>query len=323
MVLDFECLTLERLSRNFPTYLMKIALIRSSFLNLLILLLGGLCQPTFAADPTNGAPAAPTAAAAVAIPPGEAISPEELAAYAQWKATLTPDALVWIKTLEDNLGDFYLRRFEKAKAKGTEDAWDYVKDDPTLPRVLLIGDSISRGYTIAVRHDLAGKVNVHRAPANCGPTAYGLQKMDVWLGDTKWDVIYVNFGIHDRKTDPEVYKANLVKIIDRLKKTNARLIWATTTPAPLHATAPHEMTADQCTSLNASANEVMKQEDIDIDDLYTHILPRQAEFQNPGDVHFHNAGYEFMAQQVSQTILTSLSHPAPGGDSTVAKTPNP
>src|SRR5690606_40932947 len=64
---------------------------------------------------------------------------------------------------------------------GRSNAWDYVEDDPALPRVLLIGDSVSRGYTQAVRKALQGKVNVHRAPANCGPTATGLKKMDVWL----------------------------------------------------------------------------------------------------------------------------------------------
>ena len=51
--------------------------------------------------------------------------------------------------------------------------------------MLLIGDSVSRGYTLSVRKTLAGKANVHRAPANCGPTSLGLRKLDVWLDDGK------------------------------------------------------------------------------------------------------------------------------------------
>lgn len=47
---------------------------------------------------------------------------------------------------------------------------------------------------------MKGAANVHRAPANCGPTASGLKNIDVWLGDGKWDVIHFNFGIHDRAT---------------------------------------------------------------------------------------------------------------------------
>src|SRR5512137_2492523 len=43
-----------------------------------------------------------------------------------------------------------------------EPAFAPVSDDPKLPRVLLIGDSISIGYTLPVRKLLAGKANVHR-----------------------------------------------------------------------------------------------------------------------------------------------------------------
>lgn len=67
-----------------------------------------------------------------------------------------------------------------------------VQDEPGLPRVLLIGDSVSGGYTLATRKLLAGKANVHKAPENCGPTGNGLKKLDIWLGDGHWDVIHFN-----------------------------------------------------------------------------------------------------------------------------------
>ena len=50
--------------------------------------------------------------------------------------------------------------------KKVDPAFEPVKDDPTLPRILLIGDSISIGYTPATRKLLAGKANVHRIPEN-------------------------------------------------------------------------------------------------------------------------------------------------------------
>jgi hypothetical protein len=70
---------------------------------------------------------------------------------------------------------------------------------PGQPRVLLIGDSISIGYTLPVRELLKGKANVHRIPQNGGATDVGLEKMASWLGDGKWDVIHFNFGLHDAK----------------------------------------------------------------------------------------------------------------------------
>src|SRR5881396_740319 len=74
-----------------------------------------------------------------------------------------------------------------------------VIDQPGLARVLLIGDSISIGYTATVRKELAGKANVHRIPENGADTANGLKKIDAWLGNSRWDVIHFNWGLHDLK----------------------------------------------------------------------------------------------------------------------------
>ena len=74
-----------------------------------------------------------------------------------------------------------------------------VEDIKGLPRVLLIGDSISIGYTVPARDALRGEANVHRPLTNCGPTTRGLESLSQWLGDTDWDVIHFNWGLHDLK----------------------------------------------------------------------------------------------------------------------------
>ena len=61
-------------------------------------------------------------------------------------------------------------------------AFAEVKDDPALPRVLLIGDSIWKRYALPTRSLLQGKANVHRIPVNGGPTIIGLENLDRWLG---------------------------------------------------------------------------------------------------------------------------------------------
>ncbi|MGC9318533.1 MAG: SGNH/GDSL hydrolase family protein, partial [Armatimonadota bacterium] len=83
------------------------------------------------------------------------------------------------------------------QAQGSGDApppFQPIEDDPELPRVLLIGDSISVGYTLPVRSILEGTANVHRIPENGGPTARGLERIEDWLGDERWDVIHFNWG---------------------------------------------------------------------------------------------------------------------------------
>lgn len=188
-----------------------------------------------------------------------------------------------------------------------------VADEPGLPRVLLIGDSISIGYTIPVRKMLAGKVNVHRIPENAAFTGHGVKRIDAWLGDSKWDVIHFNFGLHDLKRmengEPQVsladYESNLRTIVARLKKTGASLVFATTTPVPEGKLNPPRVPAD-VERYNAVARRVMKEADVPVDDLYSFALPRLAKIQLPANVHFTDAGYEELATEVVKHIRRAL-----------------
>ena len=244
-----------------------------------------------AVEPTNAKELADKKSAA------EKITNEK---YAEWKATLPADQQAWETVLEQNLGSFYLPIHKSEKIARKSNAWDFVKDDPKLPRVLLIGDSVSRGYTQAVRKLLAGKANLHRAPENCGPTANGVKKLPIWLGDGKWDVIHFNFGIHDRKTALADYESRLDAIATQLKATGAKVIWASTTP--VGEGGMKDATDADLVQRNEAAARIMQKHGIGIDDLYTFIKPDLAKFQNPKDVHFTGPGYDRLAEQVARSI---------------------
>lgn len=242
-------------------------------------------------EPTNAAEAAAKKAAAEAR-----IEPK----YQAWVQTLSPGAQAWEAVLQSELGSFYLPIHKREKTQGRSNAWDFVEDDPKLPRVLLIGDSVSRAYTLTVRKELAGKANVHRAPANCGPTATGLKKMDVWLGEGKWDIIHFNFGIHDRATPLPDYRERLDALVTRMKESGETLIWASSTPLP--DLPEKKWTALSMIERNAAAAEIMKKHGVKIDDLYSAIQPRLEELQNPNDCHFKEAGNRFLGEQVAKFI---------------------
>jgi len=224
--------------------------------------------------------------------------------YAALVAELPPDQQAWERVLQENLGGFYLPIHKRDKVAGKSNAWDFVRDDPQLPRVLLIGDSVSRGYTLAARKALAGKANVHRAPANCGPTATGLKKIDVWLGNGKWDVIHFNFGIHDRSTSVADYAQRLEQLVERMQKTGAKLIWASTTPIPDDPS--KKQTAASIVERNQAAAAIMGKHNVAIDDLFAAITPQLKRLQNANDVHFNAAGYEFLGKRVAESIATAV-----------------
>ena len=198
-----------------------------------------------------------------------------------------------------------------------------IKDDPSLPRVLLIGDSISIGYTLPVRALLKGQANVHRPPTNCGPTIRGLQQIDKWVGEKKWDVIHFNWGLHDLKymgpngqnlakpgaegshqqVPPAKYEQNLRKLVTRLKETGATLIWCSTTPVPKGVAG---RVVGDSVKYNKIAEKVMQENDVVINDLYAFALPKCEEIMRPVNVHFTPDGSKELAKQVVATIRKGL-----------------
>ena len=208
-----------------------------------------------------------------------------------------------------------------AQNGGGNPAFEPIVDNPDLPRVLLIGDSISIGYTLAVRSELAGVANVHRPPVNCGPTTRGLGSIDAWLGDKPWDVIHFNWGLHDLKfvdadgkmVDPaegahqvEIgqYQSNLRGLVERLRKTGAILIWCSTTPVPEGASGRRP--GDEV-RYNEAAEKVAQEAGIPIDDLYAFALPILADIQRPANVHFTDEGSKALARRVAGNILRTLT----------------
>ena len=235
-----------------------------------------------------------------------AFSAERWPGDAQRKAKMSPGELAWEQLLEKSLGRHYLPKYKKHKAEGLETAWDFVKDDPKLPRVLLIGDSISRGYTMPTRRMLKGKVNVHRAPENCGKTSHGLNKLDAWLGDGRWDLIHFNFGIHDRKLKPQDYADRLEMIVERLKPATDRLVFAMSTPI---AKDDEMYFPGSSARSNRIAAKIMKRHGIPVNDLYALMLPRLKQYQNRRDCHFTLEGYEVIGREVAAVIARELKKP--------------
>jgi hypothetical protein len=188
-----------------------------------------------------------------------------------------------------------------------------IQDVAGLPRVLLIGDSISMGYTLPTRTLLTGKANLHRIPQNGGPTKNGLAQIDKWLGTGKWEVIHFNWGIHDLKYMPDGkhqveaadYEKNLRTLVARMKQTGAKLIWASTTPIPEGELSPSRRFGS-VQEYNAIAARVMTENGIAIDDLNAHIAPQFDRLHNPKDLHYGTEGYQFLAQKVAEEIAKAL-----------------
>jgi len=191
--------------------------------------------------------------------------------------------------------------------------------------VLLIGDSISMGYTKGVQEMLGERAEVQRVPQNCGPTTRGLANIERWLGDHDWDVIHFNFGLHDLKyiddqgrqvppTDgqvqvpPDDYRRNLASLVKTLLRTGATLVWCTTTPVPEGA---HGRIAGDAVHYNRIAQEVIERAaaagTILVNDLHGFVKQQPERIQKPADVHFTPLGSQRWAAQVAAVIEQALA----------------
>ncbi|MBT7957954.1 MAG: SGNH/GDSL hydrolase family protein [Akkermansiaceae bacterium] len=177
-------------------------------------------------------------------------------------------------------------------------------EDPKLPRLLVIGDSISMNYGNAAKEALKGVVNYHRNEGNSFSSNYGTQYADYWLGNYtqkgfQWDVIHFNHGLHDLKqsgpgapyaTPLEKYKAYLRTEIEILKKTGATLVFCTTTPVPNNSGGAYGRQKGAEVAFNKAALEVMKDyPDIQINNLCKVVndSPVFDKFKTGSDVHYY------------------------------------
>ena len=203
-------------------------------------------------------------------------------------------------------------------------------DDSNLPRVLVIGDSISMNYHDAAKEALKGVANYHRIEGNGFSVQHGVDNAELWLGNYfekgfQWDVILFNHGLHDLKqaydkgTDTfgayavplDEYQAGLHKLIGILKQTGAELVWTTTTPIPNHNKGRYARRKGAAKLYNEAAMEVIRQyPEVAMNDLYA-LVDGSSQFDNwrkGKDVHFYKEEErELLGGAVAAAVRTALS----------------
>ena len=193
------------------------------------------------------------------------------------------------------------------------DIWISHANETNLPRVLLIGDSITRGYYPAVEKRLAGKAYVARLTTSAFLSdPMFIQQITLVLDNTQFDVIHFNNGLHGWQYSEADYRKAFPDFLATLQKhaPNAKLIWATTTPHKPATNAPPAPAASgtdaRVVARNAIALEFVTAKKISVTDLYAPVRGR-AELYSDG-VHFNKEGIAIQSELVAAKIGNMLSH---------------
>lgn len=189
------------------------------------------------------------------------------------------------------------------------------------PNILIIGDSISIGYTPFVAKALVKEAIVVHNEGNAQHTGTGLKKIEEWLGDTDWDIVQFNWGLWDlayRHKDAKTqgkrdkvngkvtfsvteYAQNLEALVRILKeKTKAKLIFVTTSYVPEGEVGRY---VEDALKYNAVAIEIMEKHNILINDIYTkskdiHSVHGTA----PDNVHYTQEGSKELAKHITALL---------------------
>jgi lysophospholipase L1-like esterase len=187
------------------------------------------------------------------------------------------------------------------------DIWISHADETNLPRVLLIGDSITRAYYPEVEKRLAGEAYVGRLSSSAfisDPVL--LKQIEMVLGQYKFDVIHFNNGMHGWQHSEKEYAQAFPTLLETIRKyaPNAKLIWANTTPLKMSPNLPAgnqtQATDERIAARNAIALKSVQTQGIPVDDLNT-PMRGHPEFHSD-NVHFNDQGIALQADQVAAQI---------------------
>ena len=179
------------------------------------------------------------------------------------------------------------------------------------PCLMLIGDSIRMIYQPFVARMLAGQAEVVGPAENARFALYTLQRLSFWLEELPpSDVIHWNNGLwdvgHSTQRVPaqqpiDMYVGNLALILERLSTTGAQIIWATMTPIhppSLRKEDGWSWKSEEIDRYNDAALELMRNNDVHINDLSRVIQSDIDRFLPPHDHHMNEAGAEACAKAV-------------------------
>ena len=193
-----------------------------------------------------------------------------------------------------------------------------------MPYVYVLGGSNTQMIQAALRKRLNGKANLLRPPANCRSTKQTLRWLDAYLnhyGDVKWSVIWFNSTVHDlthiangKATPPpegkpqvslEDYDKNMREIVARLRKTGAKLLWASSAPIGKKTEQLGYRYNADAAAYNRVAAKVMAEENIPAIDVYG-MLGGDGDKFSRGGVHLTPQAHAIVAPVIVTKILELL-----------------
>ena len=209
---------------------------------------------------------------------------------------------------------------------------DFGMEDPRLPRVLIIGDSISGHYLYEVRELMRGKANVigessasprypmekHRW-SRLGPHFYRSDYAtkdhdlkDFLIQQGPFDIVHFNNGIHNfanaKPGDEKPYAEQLRQVVATIREAGALCLFANSTGTVADNTIPKSPRyLTNCLAFNAAAEALMKELKVPVTDIHGLIQPRIKELISTDLIHTNKEADHMMAVLIAKRLTEALT----------------
>ena len=185
--------------------------------------------------------------------------------------------------------------------------------------VWLIGDSIRMHYEQKTESILGEKYKVFAPNGNCKFASFVHNSLRFWQQELETpDIIHFNAGLWDTAilykedgcfTPLDVYVDYMKKVVRELKKTGAKVIFATTTPVHddkqyFEGPMPPAHKNDDIIKYNQAVLEAFKDEEIVINDLFSLIYSEKEKYLSDDMIHPNNEGAEVLGKAVADAIMS-------------------
>ena len=189
-----------------------------------------------------------------------------------------------------------------------------------MKKILLIGDSIRKGYDSYIKMAFKNVANVYFPTDNCRFTGYIIRHLYDWKTELGLyddiDLIHWNAGLWDdlvmldgkHLTSYELYKENIERIcnIIEILFPNAKMIYATSTPVQEELFTFHKRYNKDTKMYNDAAVDIIKRHGGEINDLYSLMENTPVEYHSDLTHYYTKEGTRLITNQVIKCIEKTL-----------------
>ena len=186
-------------------------------------------------------------------------------------------------------------------------SWSDDTNNRDLPRVLLIGDSITCGYQQIVREAIRGKCYVdYIATSYTLNSGFFFKLINNYINNNKYDIIHLNQGLHGFSMSKKTYKEKLKRLINQIP-SSCKVILAESTVVKKAGNKTIDNKWDKkLDERNTSVNELAKEMNLSINHLYEVSKNIPNDLRTDDGIHYLPDGYQILAQEVIHLVLRAM-----------------